>query len=360
MTLGEIGKLLDGDLEGDGNVTIARVAKIEDAAAGDITFLANLKYRKHLATTKASAILVARGAEFEELSHKESDRPPFLLRVADPYMAFLVLVDRFNPPPAPLPPGIHPTAIVAPTAKLGSGTAIGAHVVVGDRCTVGARTSLYHGTVLQEGVQIGDDAVLYPNVTVREECKIGNRAVIHSGTVIGSDGFGFAPLPDGTYKKIPQRGTVSIEDDVEIGANCAIDRATIGETSIRRGVKLDNLIHIAHNVIIGENTVIAAQTGISGSTKIGSNCIIAGQVGIVGHIEIADRVTLGAQSGISKSLTESGKMYFGYPAKEYHQALRIEGALRQLPELLAQIRKLEERCAELEKGAKHSSQSQSH
>lgn len=358
MTLGEISKLLEGDLDGDGKVTITRVAKIEDAGSGDITFLANLKYRKHLATTKASAVLVARGAEFEELSGIA--HPPILLRVADPYTAFVTLVGRFYPPPAPLAAGIHPTAIVAPTAKLGPGAAIGAHVVVGDRCTIGAGTSLYHGTVLQEGVQIGDDTVLYPNVTVREDCKIGNRAVIHSGAVIGSDGFGFAPLPDGTYKKIPQRGTVNIEDDVEIGANCTIDRATIGETTIHRGVKLDNLIHIAHNVIIGENTVIAAQTGISGSTRIGSNCIIAGQVGIVGHIEIADHVTLGAQSGVSKSLTESGKMYFGYPAKEHHQALRIEGALRQLPGLLAQIRKLEERCSELEKGTDHSSQSQSH
>ena len=358
MTLAEIGKLLEGDLDGDGNVTIGRVAKIEDAAAGDITFLANLKYRKHLATTKASAVLVARGAEFEELARR--DRPPALLRVADPYTAFLLLVERFNPPPTPLPAGIHPTAIVAPTAKLGKGAALGAYVVVGDRCTVGAGTSIYHRTILQDGVQVGDDSVLYPNVTVREDCRIGNRAVIHSGTVIGSDGFGFAPLPDGTYKKIPQRGIVSIGDDVEIGANCAIDRATIGETSIRRGAKLDNLIHIAHNVIIGENTVIAAQTGISGSTKIGNNCIIGGQVGIVGHINQWGLDQDSTQSGISKSITESGKMYFGYPAKEHHHALRIEGAVRQLPELLMQIRKLEERCAELEKGTEHSSRSQTH
>ncbi|HEV8537632.1 MAG TPA: UDP-3-O-(3-hydroxymyristoyl)glucosamine N-acyltransferase, partial [Bacteroidota bacterium] len=218
-----------------------------------------------------------------------------------------------------------------------------------ERCSVADNVSIYPGSVIGEDVTIGEGSVLYANITIREQCRIGRRAIVHAGAVIGSDGFGFAPKPDGTYEKIPQRGIVVIEDDVEIGANCTIDRATIGETRIRRGVKLDNLIHIAHNVVVGENTVIAAQSGISGSTKIGKNCVLAGQVGIAGHVEIADHVTLGAQSGVSKSIKASGKTYFGYPAQELHQALRIEASLRKLPELASEVRELSRRCAELEK-----------
>ena len=351
MTLAEISGQLEGELDGDGSITITGVAKIEDAQPGDITFLANLKYKKYLGTTKASAILVGRDLPAGELATRTASLR--LVRVSDPYTAFLKLVERFHPAPVPLPKGIHPSAVIAATAAIGSDVAIGAHVVIGERTKIGERAAIYHGTVLGDDVRIGEDSLLYANVTVREQCIVGARAIIHSGAVIGSDGFGFAPTPDKRYEKIPQRGIVVIEDDVEIGANSTIDRATIGETRIRCGVKLDNLIHIAHNVVVGEHTVIAAQTGISGSTKIGKNCMIAGQVGIVGHVEIADGVTLGAQSGVSKSLTGTGKMYFGYPAKEYHQSLRIEAALRQLPELIAEVRKLEQRCAELEKALTH-------
>jgi UDP-3-O-[3-hydroxymyristoyl] glucosamine N-acyltransferase len=358
MTLRELSALVSGELVGDGGIPITGVAKIEDAGPGDITFLANLKYKKYLPTTAASAVLISReGEQFEELRRRTA--PLHLVRVVDPYAAFMKLVEHFYPPPTPVQKGLHPTAVIAPTAKLGPDLAIGAHVVVGERCVIANGATLDHGTIVGDDAVIGENSVLYANVTVRDHCSIGNRVIIHSGTVIGSDGFGFVPTPDKKYQKIPQRGNVTIEDDVEIGANCAIDRATLGTTTIRRGVKLDNLIHVAHNVVIGEHTVIAAQSGISGSTKIGRHCVLGGQVGIVGHVEIADDITLGAQSGISKSLTGSGKMYFGYPAKEYHQALRIEAALRQLPELIAEVRKLEQRCSELEK-ISHGSADTSH
>jgi UDP-3-O-[3-hydroxymyristoyl] glucosamine N-acyltransferase len=232
---------------------------------------------------------------------------------------------------------------------LSGSAAVGAHVTVGERSVIAEGAALHSGTVIGDDVRIGKGSLIYANVTVREGCTIGDRVIIHSGTVIGSDGFGFAPKEDGTYEKIPQRGTVIIEDDVEIGANCAIDRATIGATIIRRGAKLDNLIQVAHNVVIGENTVIAAQTGISGSTKVGKHCAIAGQVGLTGHIEIADNTTIGAQSGVPKSITKSGKIYFGYPARELGQTLKIEAALGQLPELLHEIRKMQKKIEELDK-----------
>jgi UDP-3-O-[3-hydroxymyristoyl] glucosamine N-acyltransferase len=299
--------------------------------------------------TRASAVVLSKKVET-----KRSDLN--LIKVDDAYSSFLIVLQKFAPSSVQPPAGVHPTAVIASSAKLGENVAIGVHVVIGEKCTVGGNTKIYPNTVLGDGVVIGDDSLLYANVTVREQCVIGNRVSIHSGTVIGSDGFGFAPTSDGTYKKIPQLGNVVIEDDVEIGANCTIDRATMGETRICRGVKLDNLIHVAHNCVIGENTVIAAQTGVSGSTKIGKQCVIAGQVGFVGHIEIADRITIGAQSGVSKSLRESGKTYFGYPAKEHHEALRQEGAIRQLPELIAVVRQLQKRIEELEAEVKQHSE----
>jgi UDP-3-O-[3-hydroxymyristoyl] glucosamine N-acyltransferase len=347
MKLSELTKLVGGEITSGSDIEIERVAKIEEASPGDITFLANPKYKKYLATTFASAVLVEKNTQFKELEQRS--KPLHLVRVTDPYISFLRLVDKFCPPAAPLPKGIHPSAVIAKNASIGSHVAIGAHVAIGEHCMVGNNVSIYHGGVLGDNVEIAEESLLYANVAIRENCKIGKRVIVHSGTVIGSDGFGFAPNQEGTYEKIPQRGIVVIEDDVEIGANCTIDRATIGETRIKRGVKLDNLIQVAHNVVIGENTVIAAQSGISGSTKIGKNCIIAGQVGFSGHLTIADRTTIGAQSGIPKSITEEGKIYFGYPAKELQRALRTEAALRELPELLVEFRQLKNRIEELER-----------
>jgi UDP-3-O-[3-hydroxymyristoyl] glucosamine N-acyltransferase len=341
MKLTEIAHIVQGEIEGDNGIEIRRLAKIEDAGSGDLTFLANPKYTKFLATTNASAILVSRATDFKEFSERKT--PIALLRVADPYAAFAKLIDVFHPPARMLPVGVHRSAVVPKSATIGKDAAIGAHVVLGERCRVGDGAVLWHGVVLGDDAEVGERSVIHPNVSIREQCKVGKRVIIHSGTVVGSDGFGFAPKEDGTYEKIPQRGIVEIEDDVEIGANCTIDRATIGETRIKRGAKLDNLIQVAHNVIIGENTVIAAQTGISGSTKIGKNCVIAGQVGFVGHVEIADNTTIGAQSGVHKSVKESGKTFFGYPATELRERLRIEAAIRELPELLTTVRNLKNR-----------------
>jgi UDP-3-O-[3-hydroxymyristoyl] glucosamine N-acyltransferase len=347
MKLSELAQLLGGEVSGYPDIAIRGVAKIEEAEAGDITFLANLKYKKYVKTTRASAIIIGRDVLPDELKERKTPLP--LVRVPDPYLSFLKLIDIFHPAPEPLDRGIHPTAIIDASASLAADVAIGAYVVIGKMCNIGKRTTLYCGTVLHKGVEIGDDTIIYPNVTVRESCTIGNRVIIHSGAVIGSDGFGFAATDKGTHEKIPQRGIVEIQDDVEIGANCTIDRATIGRTVIEEGVKLDNLIHVAHNVTVGAHTVIAAQTGISGSTKLGKHCAIGGQVGLTGHITIADRTSIGAQSGVPKSIAEEGKTYFGYPAREIHETWRIEGALRQLPELLFEFRKLLQRVEELEK-----------
>ncbi|MEE9186772.1 MAG: UDP-3-O-(3-hydroxymyristoyl)glucosamine N-acyltransferase [Bacteroidota bacterium] len=349
MKAQDIARMLDAELVGDGNLEVSKVAKIEGAQEGELTFLANQKYMKFLETTGASVILVSKTFDVKSV-HRT--RPLTYVRVADPYLGFLRVLKALNPPVETLPSGIHPTAVIAKSASIGDSPSIGAHVVIGERCRIGANTRIHHGTVIADDVHIGENCLLYANVTVHERCTVDNRVIIHSGTVIGSDGFGFAPRGDGTYEKIPQIGTVVIEDDVEIGANCSIDRASLGETLIKRGVKLDNLIQVAHNVSIGEHTVIAAQTGISGSTRIGDNCMIAGQVGFVGHIEVADGVTVGAQSGVSRSLQTPGGAYFGYPAKEHRRALRLEAALRQLPDVIEALRALERRILEVERDLK--------
>jgi UDP-3-O-[3-hydroxymyristoyl] glucosamine N-acyltransferase len=339
MRLSEIAALLGGELVGDGDVLIDRVAKIEEAERRDITFVANPKYERYLETSKASAIIVSKVLN----PAKTKRQDVAYIRVDDPYVSFLLVLKQFSPSVPVLPAGIHPTAIIAATAELGDQVAIGAHVVIGEKCRIGNKTTISHGTVLEDEVEVGDETLIYPNVTVRERCRIGNRVIAHPGVVIGSDGFGFAPKSDGTYEKIPQLGIVVIEDDVEIGANTTIDRATMGETLIKRGSKVDNLVQIAHNVVIGDNTVIAAQSGIAGSTKLGKNVLIGGQVGIIGHLEIADRTTVTAQSGIGKSIKEPGKTYFGSPAKEHSVAFRQEGAIRQLPELLRTIQELQKK-----------------
>jgi UDP-3-O-[3-hydroxymyristoyl] glucosamine N-acyltransferase len=256
------------------------------------------------------------------------------------------MLKRLTPMPDPFPKGIHSTAVVPANSKLGSGVSLGAHVVLGENVVVGAHTKIGHGCVLGDGSSVGENSVIYPNVSVYHGCQIGNRVILHSGVVVGSDGFGFAPKSDGTYEKIPQLGIVVIEDDVELGANCTIDRATMGQTLLKRGTKLDNLVHIAHNVVVGENTVIAAQSGISGSTKVGNNVVIAGQVGIIGHLEIRDRSIILAQSGIGKS-TEPGKSYLGSPAKEHLRAMRIEAVIRSLPELAKDIDQLKRSLEDL-------------
>ncbi|MEX1139440.1 MAG: UDP-3-O-(3-hydroxymyristoyl)glucosamine N-acyltransferase [Bacteroidota bacterium] len=344
MTVADIAEWLQGDLVGDGSTDILRVAKIEEARGQDLTFLANPRYEKHVETTRASAILVSRS--FSHLKIKAPGTLAFI-KVDDPYGAFLQVLRRLTPSIDPFGNGIHSTAVVSPTAILGKNVDLGAYVVIGDGARIGDGTRIGEASVIGAKAEIGSDCRLFPHVTVYHQCRLGNRVNVHSGTVIGSDGFGFAPNPGGTYEKIPQLGIVVIEDDVEIGSNCSIDRATMGETLIRKGVKLDNLIQVAHNVVIGENTVIAAQAGISGSTKLGSNVMVAGQVGFAGHLEIADRTVIMAQSGIPKSIREAGKTFFGYPAKERGKALRIEAILRSLPELAQEVHSLKQQMEAL-------------
>ncbi len=238
--------------------------------------------------------------------------------------------------------GIDETSFIHPNAEIGSGTSIGKNVVISAGCKIGKNVKIFHNTVLLEDAEVGDDSVIFQNVSIREKCKIGNRAIIHPGTVIGSDGFGFFTDEKGVYQKIPQIGNVVIEDDVELGSNVCIDRAAIGSTIIKRGVKIDNLVQIAHNVVIGEDTVISAQSGVSGSTQIGNKCILAGQVGVVGHIELTDNVIVYAQSGVSKNLTKPGS-YFGSPAKEAKTAIKIEAHLRNFPKYIEKIKSLEEK-----------------
>lgn len=344
MTTREIATIVRGEISGDEGAEILRVAKIEESGPGDLTFLANPKYLKHVAGTKASAILVS--ASFDTM-HADLPKGLTVIKVPDPYVAFLQVLKLISPIPDPFSKGVHPTASVAASAVIGTHVSLGAHAVVGENASIGSGTKIGPCCVIGDGVTIGENCLIYPHVTLYHGCRVGKNVIIQAGTVIGSDGFGFAPRSDGTYEKIPQLGVVVLEDDVEVGANCTIDRATLGQTVLKRGAKLDNMVHIAHNVVVGEDTVIAAQTGISGSTKVGKNVIIAGQVGIVGHIEIADRTVLLAKTGVSKS-TEPGVTYWSTPAKEHRRALKIESVLRSLPELAKDVEEVKRTIEKLQ------------
>jgi UDP-3-O-[3-hydroxymyristoyl] glucosamine N-acyltransferase len=336
MKLSEIAKLANGELLGDGSIEINNVGKIESAGKDEITFIANPVYEKFYAETKAGAIVVSK--KFKPAVKKEIA----LIRVDDPYLAFLDLLEYFSPKTELQEIGIAKTAVISHTAVISKEEVrIGAHCFIGEKCRIGSRVRILPNTTVLAGVEIGNDVLIYPNVTIYQHCKIGNNVIIHSGSVIGSDGFGHAKNEDGSYKKIPQKGIVVIEDDVEVGSNCTIDRATLGETLICKGVKLDNQIQIAHNVVIGENTVIAAMTGIAGSTKIGKNCMIGGKVGIVGHIEICDGVIITAAANVSKSITKPG-IYSGYRAQPQKEELKQQAILRDIENLkkrLEEIRK---------------------
>jgi UDP-3-O-[3-hydroxymyristoyl] glucosamine N-acyltransferase len=337
MKLSEIAKFLDGELVGDAEVEITGLAKIQSATEGELTFLSNPKYGKYLESTNASAVLVSKAQQSPDLNH---------IKVEDPYLSFLEILNLFHPSKDPDFNGIHSTAVVADSAQIGANVQIGPNVYIGDSVKIGEKSIIYPNCVILDNVEIGSNCRLYPRVSIREGCRVGDRVIIHDGTVVGSDGFGFAP--DGEkYKKIPQMGIVVIEDDVEIGANTTIDRATIGETLIKSGCKIDNLVQIAHNVEIDANTVVAAQTGISGSTKVGKHVTIAGQVGTVGHIEIGDNAILAAKSGISKNVP-AGEIWFGYPATPIMKQKKIEASLRHLPEMSKKFNKLVKQLEELQ------------
>ncbi len=338
ISLREIAELVHGKIIGDDSLAINYVAKVDEAQRGEITFIYLPAYEKYFETTKATAVLVKPG-------FNKSRNDITLIEVDSPDKAFLKIILKYFSPEFKLE-GIDPTAFIHEDAKLGKNVSLGKNVVISAGCKIGDNTKIFHNTVLYDNVEVGNDCLFFSNISVRENCKVGNRVILHSGVVIGSDGFGFNPDEKGVYKKIPQIGNVVLEDDVEIGSNVSVDRAALGSTIIKRGTKIDNLVQIAHNVVIGEDTVISSQAGISGSTKIGNNCVIAGQVGIVGHIEIADKVVLMAQSGVSKSITKPG-YYFGYPAKEVKQAKILEAHIRNLPDYSERIKLLEKEIAKL-------------
>lgn len=335
--LRELADFVQGTIVGDDQIEITAVAGIEEAQQGELTFLANPKYRAKLQHTRASAVIVAPDVDIPELT---------VLKVPNPYFAFAQILTIFAVKYHP-PVGIHGSVILGEDVLIGKDCALGPHVTLGNHVRIGERTIIHAGVVIGDHVTIGSDVLIYPNVSILQEVSIGNRVILHSGTVIGSDGFGFAPTAAGEYYKIPQIGTVIIEDDVEIGANVTIDRAALGETHIHRGVKIDNLVQIAHNVVVGEHSVIVAQVGISGSTHVGSHVTLAGQVGLVGHIQIGDHVMIGAQSGVTKSVPEKSVMS-GSPAVDLQLWKKAQVALLKLPEALKTIRTLEKRIDDLE------------
>jgi len=337
-TLREIAELVDGEVVGDENLVITGIAGIKEAREGDITFVANPRYAPLMATTRASAIIVSR-----QLCRK-TDKA--LLLTDDPYLAFTKVMRLLNGDEELPSPGIHPTAIIGENVKLGKDVSIGPYCVISDDVVIGDKAVLYPQVYIGRKTEIGEETIIYPQVIVREKVKIGNRVIIHSGTVIGSDGFGFAPVK-GVHHKVPQIGTVIIEDDVEIGSNVTIDRATIGKTIIGRGTKIDNLVQIAHNVVIGENCIIVAQVGISGSAVIGNNVTLAGQSGVVGHITVGDNATVAARAGVTKSIPP-GSVVSGFPARPHHEEKKIIACIQKLPELRKRISALEEKIKELE------------
>jgi UDP-3-O-[3-hydroxymyristoyl] glucosamine N-acyltransferase len=313
------------ELQGNADVEISGPAKIEIAGKGEVSFIANEKYVRFLATTEASLVIVHRSVNVEEFIDKRS-----FLKVGDPYTAFVFLLKKFAPLRSVTRGGIASTAVIGSDVSIADGVSIGEYAVIGDNCSIGSNSVIGAHTVLLNHVSVGDDALLFPRVTCYDGTVIGNRVTIHSGSVIGADGFGFAPQSDGSYVKIPQMGIVEIGDDVEIGANSTIDRATMGSTVIARGVKIDNLVQVAHNCRIGEDTVIAAQAGISGSVTVGRQCLIGGQAGFAGHLELADRIQVAAKAGISKSFLQPGTVLRGYPAQPMRDQLKHEAMLRNL------------------------------
>ena len=336
MKLKDLAERLGCRLEGDGEIEISRVAGIQDAGAGDITFLANPKYEKLLRSTKSSAVILREGAPAA---------PCAMLRAADPYLAFARAVGMFAPQWRPAP-GVHALAAVAADARLGADVSIGPFVAVGEGASIGARTVVLPNVTIGAGSRIGADCVVHSNVAIRERVTIGDRVILQNGVVVGGDGYGFVRRGDGTHEKIPQAATVVIEDDVELGANTTVDRPAVGETRIQAGAKIDNLVQIGHGVTVGRNVLMAAQVGIAGSTHVADDVIFGGQVGVGGHLTIGRGAIAVGQSGVTNSL-DPGVMVAGYPAIDSREWRKASVIFRRLPELKRRIEELEARVAEL-------------
>lgn len=341
LTVGEIAALVGGQVDGDASLAIHGLCRIEEGGPGLLSFLHSDKYFQHLYTTAAAAVLVPAAFKPEHAQH------PTLIRVQSPYFAFNILLQQMWQQSLAAPEQ-EQHSYVHPTATLGKDVYVGAFAYIGKDAVVGDGARIYPHSYVGPGARVGAESILYAGVTIYHGCVVGQRCILHSGAVIGPDGFGFLQNPQGESIKIPQIGNVVLEDDVEVGAGTCIDRATLGSTVIRKGVKLDNLIQVAHNTEIGSHTVIAAQAGISGSSKIGSYCMIGGQTGMVGHIRIADRTQVGAKSGLSKHITTPGGAFRGAPAHPLREQLKMEAALRHLPELLNRVNTLEAELARLQ------------
>jgi UDP-3-O-[3-hydroxymyristoyl] glucosamine N-acyltransferase len=339
LKLRELAERLQCRLEGDGDVDIQRVAGIERAQSGDLTFIANAKYRSQLQTTRASAVIVDAALAVDGTA-------PALLRSLHPYLAFARAVELLVPAAVP-PPGIDRTSAIAGDVELGADVSIGAFVAIGAGASIGARTIVYPHVVIGPGARLGDDCVVHARVSIREGVHVGHRVVLQDGAVVGSDGFGFVKQADGTHLKIPQHGAVVIEDDVEIGANTTIDRPAVGETRIAAGSKIDNLVQIAHGVSVGRRVLFAAQVGIAGSTVVEDDVVLAGQVGVAGHLRIGKGVVATAQTGVPNSV-DAGAFISGYPAIPNRDWLKSSAVFRQLPALKKRVAELEQRIAELE------------
>ncbi len=335
FSIQQIASLIGGKIEGDGNKIVSSFSKIEEAEMVNLTFLANPKYEEFLYTTKAGAVIIS-----EDLALKQHIDTT-LIRVKDPYASFAFLMQYQQQIAAEKMVGIQEPVYIDKSAKIGENVFIGAFAFIGENAIIEDGAKIYPQAYIGKNVYVGKKSVINPGAKIYHDCIIGNEVIIHAGTIIGSDGFGFAPQADGSYQKVPQMGNVVIEDNVEIGANTCIDRATMGSTIIRKGTKLDNLLQIAHNVEIGEDSVIAAQTGISGSTKIGKRAMIGGQVGIVGHITIAEGVKVGAKSGINSNVTEKNKALNGTPAFDHLSSLKSLSIFRKLPALSKKVEELE-------------------
>jgi len=340
-SLKEIASLIEGEVVGNSDTIITGVCGIKEACEGDITFLANPKYAPFIEKTRASAIITSRQIE-------KALKP--IVRTQDPSLAFARILTLIAPDEVSQPQGVHPTALIGKNVSVGKDAAIGPYAVIEDSANIGGGTVVHAGCFIGHHSKVGSDCIIYPNVSIRERISIGNWVIIHSGTVIGSDGFGFAKIR-GSHHKIPQIGTVVIEDNVEIGANVTIDRARFDKTFIGRGTKIDNLVQIAHNVIIGEDSIIVAQAGISGSTTIGKNVTLAGQAGLVGHITVGDGAIAAAQAGVTKSIP-ANTLVSGYPAKPHAVAKKVNACVQNLPKLYDMVSQLKKKIEELEKKLK--------
>ncbi len=336
----QIAQFVHGVIEGDENATVNTFAKIEDGKPGAISFLSNPKYTHYIYDTESSIVLVDKSVELEKPTKAT------LIKVDNAYECVAKLLQLYESM-KPKKTGIDSLAFISPSAKIGENVYIGAFAYIGDNVVIGDGCQIYPNVVICENAKVGNDCLFYPNVTIYHDCHVGNRVTLHAGSVVGSDGFGFAPSENG-YDKIPQIGIVTIEDDVEIGANTCIDRSTMGSTYVRKGVKLDNLVQIAHNTDIGANTVMSAQVGIAGSTKVGQWCMFGGQVGIAGHITIGNKVFLGAQSGVPSSLKDNQTL-IGTPPMEKLPYFKSQAIFQKLPDLYKQIQKLQKEVDELKK-----------